>query len=568
MSNSSTCPQCGASISADKTDGLCPRCLLAAAFEDHVSPELRNAPSSMISNSAIAPTFQPRGSFSAPESSAIASLFPQLEIVEVIGRGGMGAVYKVRQIKLDRLAALKIIRPDSASDPAFAERFNREARTLAKLNNKHIVGVYDFGEVQFEDQETAESQPLYYFLMEYVEGVNLRQVIESGRTSPEHAMLIVPQICEALQYAHSRGIVHRDIKPENILLDAAGHVKIADFGLAKLSGDNADFTLTGTHQILGTVRYMAPEQMTKSGNVDHRADIYSLGVVLYEMLTGEVPAGAFEMPSRRVGSDVRLDSVIMRALASDPGRRYQSAGEVASHISTISSGKFSSSADDFRGLPGVSTIIDNGVAAMAAGIRDFVAGDDRRPDDLGNAVPDDAEGHSGDSCVNIPLEMAESNDLPDVCIVCGVPTRRRQYKEFQHTSDLAGGLIVLGLILFFPIGIVLAILMTRKVRISCPLCQKHRRHWSDMTLFASLGWILIPMGLLAGLYFGGYLTQRATGNPWILIPCILLGVLVYVLKLVAYGVSRVAVGEINSETVRLKRVSTAFARAIEQRKNR
>jgi hypothetical protein len=272
--------------------------------------------------------------------------FPQLEIIALLGHGGMGAVYKARQPKLDRLVALKIIRPEAAGDPAFAERFNREARMLARLSHPHIVAVYDFGSVDIslremiphaEREDYTQPCPLYYFLMEYVDGPNLRQLLQSGELLPQQALAIVPQICEALQFAHDEGVVHRDIKPENILLDKRGRVTIADFGLAKLAaGSTEDFTLTGTHQVMGTPRYMAPEQMEGSRAVDHRADIYSLGVVFYEMLTGEVPAGHFEPPSRKVEVDVRLDEVVLRALAREPERRYQQATEVKTDVEAIS----------------------------------------------------------------------------------------------------------------------------------------------------------------------------------------------------------------------------------------
>jgi serine/threonine-protein kinase len=203
----------------------------------------------------------------------------------------MGAVYKARQLGLDRWVALKILPPDASRDPAFAQRFGREARALAKLNHPHIVSVFDSG----------QAGGLYYFVMEYVDGVNLREAIQTSELGPQEAMAIVPQLCDALQYAHDEGIVHRDIKPENVLLDKKGGVKIADFGLARLlDQSNENFTLTGTHQVMGTPRYMAPEQMKQSHEVDHRADIYSLGVVFYEMLTGELPLGRFAPPSRKV----------------------------------------------------------------------------------------------------------------------------------------------------------------------------------------------------------------------------------------------------------------------------
>jgi hypothetical protein len=247
----------------------------------------------------------------------------------------MGAVYKARQPTLDRLVAVKILPPAVASDPDFAQRFSREARALARLSHPHIVSVYEFGHVQ----------GLYFFVMEYVDGANLRSAIQAARLKAEEALAIVPQICEALQYAHDEGVVHRDIKPENILIDKRGRVKIADFGLAKIVGQSSvaspgspptrDFTLTGTHQVMGTLHYMAPEQIEKPQTVDHRADIYSLGVVFYEMLTGELPIGRFAAPSQKVQMDVRLDEVVLRTLEKEPERRYQHASDVKTEVESI-----------------------------------------------------------------------------------------------------------------------------------------------------------------------------------------------------------------------------------------
>lgn len=248
----------------------------------------------------------------------------------------MGAVYKARQPALDRLVAVKILPPSVAADPAFAERFTREARALARLSHPNIVGVYDFG----------QTRNLYYFVMEYVEGANLRSAIQTGKLTAPEALAIVPQVCEALQFAHDEGVVHRDIKPENILIDKRGRVKIADFGLAKIVGEGNspgesespakhEDMLTGTHQIMGTMHYMAPEQIEKPQSVDHRADIYSLGVVFYEMLTGELPLGRFAPPSQKVQMDVRLDEVVLRSLEKEPGRRYQHASDVKSEVESI-----------------------------------------------------------------------------------------------------------------------------------------------------------------------------------------------------------------------------------------
>jgi predicted Ser/Thr protein kinase len=267
------------------------------------------------------------GNFTPPKPHQLAQHFPHLEILDLIGHGGMGAVYKARQRGLDRLVALKILPPEVGKDPSFAARFSREARALAKLSHPNIVGVHDSG----------NSGGLYYLLMEYVDGVNLREAIQTKELTPAEALAIVPQICEALQYAHDEGIVHRDIKPENILLDKKGRVKIADFGLARLLGQAPDnFTLTGSHQIMGTPRYMAPEQMEGSHEVDHRADLYSLGVVFYEMLTGELPLGRFDVPSHKVQLDVRVDEVVLRTLEKEPSRRYQQASEIKTDVEAIS----------------------------------------------------------------------------------------------------------------------------------------------------------------------------------------------------------------------------------------
>ena len=319
------CPQCGAELKPDVPEGLCPACLLQRGIATE-------------GGGGATATFTP------PPVAELAELFPQLHILESIGQGGMGAVYKARQPALDRLVALKILVPQSSGDLDFAERFTREARALAKLNHPNIVAVYDFGVVaratrpfDSKQQHTGKTPvPLHYFIMEYVDGLNLRQIEQAGKLKPQEALQIIPQICAALQFAHDEGIVHRDIKPENILLDKKGRVKIADFGLAKITGLEAkDFRLTGARDVMGTPHYMAPEQIEKPLTVDHRADIYSLGVVFYEMLTGELPLGKFQSPSKKVQIDVRLDEVVLHALEKEPERRYQQASEIKTRVETI-----------------------------------------------------------------------------------------------------------------------------------------------------------------------------------------------------------------------------------------
>jgi len=270
-----------------------------------------------------------RAPFTPPSLTDLARLFPQLEAIELLGQGGMGAVYKARQPALDRWVALKVLGTQTAARADFSERFNREARALARLNHPHIVAVHEFGQVG----------GLPYFIMEYVDGMTLRQLVRTRKLAPEQALAIVPQICEALQFAHDEGVVHRDIKPENILLDKKGRVKIADFGIAKIvEGAVADRPpITQDQQFIGTPHYMAPEQVEKPHLVDHRADIYSLGVVFYEMLTGELPLGKFAPPSGKVHVDVRLDEVVLKALEKEPERRYQQASQVKTEVERITS---------------------------------------------------------------------------------------------------------------------------------------------------------------------------------------------------------------------------------------
>ena len=319
MNETNRCPKCGQPVPQDAPEGLCPRCVGALNLDSETGP---------TGSGAAGPP--------PPSARELAPHFPQLEILELIGQGGMGVVYKVRQKELERIAALKVLPPGIGGDPAFAERFAREAKALARLNHPGIVTIYDSG----------RTNGLFYFLMEYVDGVSLGRLMRAGRMSPREALAIVPQLCDALQYAHDQGIVHRDIKPENILLDRQGRVKVADFGLAKLLGTADESAaqgagpalspgLTGAGKVVGTPRYMAPEQAEHPAGVDHRADIYALGVVFYQMLTGELPGQRLEAPSRKVQVDVRLDEVVLRALEKEPERRYQQVSQVKTAVETI-----------------------------------------------------------------------------------------------------------------------------------------------------------------------------------------------------------------------------------------
>lgn len=298
----STCSNCGKTYQPDLASGLgggCPYCLarmLAQETEDNDAGG------------------------DAPPMLAAGDTLGGVEILAPLARGGMGVVYKARQSKLNRVVAIKVIDPKLAGVPEFTQRFEREARALAVLNHPNVVQVFDYG----------HEGGLCYLVMEWIDGTSLREILTAGHLSADDALRYVPQICDALEYAHAQGVVHRDIKPENILIDREGQLKIADFGIARMRGDDQSGQefVTRAGQRMGTPHYMAPEQQKHTERVDHRADLYSLGVVFYEMLTGELPLGRFPTPSQRVNVDVTLDEVVLKTLEHDPNRRYQRASEI------------------------------------------------------------------------------------------------------------------------------------------------------------------------------------------------------------------------------------------------
>ncbi|MEO6740662.1 MAG: bifunctional serine/threonine-protein kinase/formylglycine-generating enzyme family protein [Chthoniobacteraceae bacterium] len=269
------------------------------------------------------------GGWQPPSAEDLQHDFPRYEIRGILGRGGMGAIYKAWQRGLARFVAIKILPPGLTDDSGVdvADRFRREAKAMAQLKHHGIVSVYENG-------QTAEG--LLYFVMEYVDGTDVcRLVKELGRVDPSEALRITGAVCDALAYAHSQGIIHRDIKPSNIVLDARGNVKIADFGLAKSKAAEATGD-TSQGVSIGTPDFMAPECFRGTAHVDHRADIYSVGVMLYEMLTGRMPRGRFTPPSLVVkGLDKRLDGIVDKALQHEPDSRYSSAAEMQAEIVRI-----------------------------------------------------------------------------------------------------------------------------------------------------------------------------------------------------------------------------------------
>lgn len=292
------CKTCGGPLESTNPNATCPRCLLRMGIDEPtIAQDLQR--------------------FNLPTPEQLDSAIPRLDVIELIAHGGMGAVYRARQPELDRIVAIKVLPAELSKNRTFADRFAQEARTLAKLNHPNVVTVHDSG----------IANGWCYIVMEHVDGITLRDAISQNAFSAEQAMDIVPELCEALKAAHRQGIVHRDIKPENILLTNEGLAKIADFGIAKLlnSATETDFNA-------GTRRYMAPEQLFGQPDIDHRADIYSLGVVLYELLTGQVPQDEYVPPSQTGEIDQRLDLVVRKTLEKRPELRYQDVREIAEEL--------------------------------------------------------------------------------------------------------------------------------------------------------------------------------------------------------------------------------------------
>ena len=308
------CAKCGAELTSGSAGEWCPACILRKLAEEDRHDNAGSAATVLLPPTPPAGRSRPDG---------LEGLPPQYEIESLIGRGGMGAVYRGRHLGLNRPVAIKVLPADMLGDPEFAVRFRREARTLAKLHHPGIVSVHDSG-------ETADGN--LYFAMELVEGTDLAHLIRGKALPPAAALEIASQVCDALQYAHDQGVIHRDIKPANVLVTRDGRAKLADFGLARPDED-IHSRVTKTQRVMGTADYMAPEH--RAGLPDHRADIFSLGVMLYEMLTGHTPRGNWPAPSKITSVDHRLDQIVLKALELEPDRRYQKASDLKSDLETL-----------------------------------------------------------------------------------------------------------------------------------------------------------------------------------------------------------------------------------------
>jgi serine/threonine protein kinase len=271
---------------------------------------------------------KPSGQWQPPTLEEMQAMLPQYEFISLLGRGGMGAVYKAVQVSLDRPVAIKVLPIDLIDDDEsqFAERFKNEARTMARMNHPSIVDVFDFGETP---------TGLLYIVMEFIDGTDVsKMIVSQGRLPEDYALSITAHVCDALNYAHRNGIIHRDIKPANILINQEGTVKVADFGLAKAS-DAGQSGLTKTNMAMGTPDFVAPEALIPGIPLDGRADLYAIGVMLYQMLTGEVPRGLWTLPGPRIGTDPRFDAIITKAMQTDREVRYQTAAEIRQELDVI-----------------------------------------------------------------------------------------------------------------------------------------------------------------------------------------------------------------------------------------
>ena len=259
--------------------------------------------------------------FQAPEVEELQPLFPGFVIEGFLARGGMGAVYLARQKSLDRPVAIKILPREFGADPQFRANFESEAKTMARLNHPNLIGVYDFG----------EADGYLFIVLELVDGQTLFDAARGQVVDPLETARLGAEICRGLAHAHRNGILHRDIKPANVLLAPGPQPKIVDFGLARPVGQGH-----GEDEVIyGTPDYSAPEVVQTPAAVDQRADIFSVGVLLYELLTGELPGSSWRRPSAVVSCDPAFDDIIRRAAHPSAGMRYPSADEMADELEAL-----------------------------------------------------------------------------------------------------------------------------------------------------------------------------------------------------------------------------------------
>jgi len=270
------------------------------------------------------------------------------EIISKIGQGGIAEIYKARQISLNRNVAVKVLFPNLTNDPDIVNRFNLESTTIARLNHPNIVHVIEKG----------ETGGRYYFIMEHVDGTSFNDVILSERYERKQKLAIIVMVLKGLDYAHKNGVIHRDIKPANILIDRQGNALVADFGIAQIVNKPAA-EITSSDIIMGTIAYMSPEQKISAANVSTASDIYSVGIMIYEILVGKKPLGRFKLPTELDPTiPAAYDEIIKKCLAQDPNDRYRKAVELKDAIlNAISRESTPMSPTAANGIPGVESFI-------------------------------------------------------------------------------------------------------------------------------------------------------------------------------------------------------------------
>ncbi|MFT5883419.1 MAG: serine/threonine protein kinase, partial [Crocinitomicaceae bacterium] len=258
--------------------------------------------------------------FQPPTPEELNHFFPAYEVTDFIAQGGMGAVFRATQISLDRPVAIKILPHEMGLDPEFSSSFETEAKAMAMLNHPNLVKVFDFGNIE----------GILYIVMELAPGRSLFDSVHGKSVEMSEASRLISDMCRGLEHAHNAGLIHRDIKPANVLVDDSARPKIVDFGLAR--------PLSNTHTggtIYGTKGYTAPEVLTDPRNIDQRADIFSVGAMLYELLTGQMPPDPYVPASSLSDSDTAFDTIILKAIHPQRSLRYSNAGEMADELDEL-----------------------------------------------------------------------------------------------------------------------------------------------------------------------------------------------------------------------------------------